>query len=406
MKIELLTKEYPPHVYGGAGVHVTYLSKALAQLGHQAHEIRVRCFGPQHEITDNLTVTGVERQVAGDPENRQHPVIMDTVSRDVAMADAMGPADIVHCHTWYTHFAGCLARQMYKTPLVLTTHSLEPHRPWKQDQLGAGYHASTWLEKTAYENADGVIAVSQGMKRDVQALYGVATDKIQVIPNGIDVEKYTPVQDPEKVLAYGIDPTRPFVLMVGRITRQKGISHFVEMARHLKSDVQVVLCASAPDTPKDLKDIEERVNILKNSAQNPVIWVDETVPVDDLIVLYTHAAVFVCPSIYEPFGIILLEAMACGTPVVASAVGGIPDVVKDGETGIMVPFTPAGGSNAEPKDPERFARDLAKQVDELLVSPERLLQMGELAQKRVMAEFTWEKVAQKTLAFYETIKRS
>jgi starch synthase len=407
MKIDLLTKEYPPFVYGGAGVHITYLARELARLEQREHEVRVWCFGNQDERMGNLHIKGLEPQLPNKAAAYHHPVLADTLTRNVALADAVQSTDLVHCHTWYTHLAGCLLKQLHQVPLVLTTHSLEPHRPWKQEQLGTGYFTSKWLEKTAYENADGVIAVSEAMKTDVQTLYGVDSQKIEVIPNGIDVDQYKPVTDPDRVRSYGIDPDKPFILLVTRITRQKGILHFIEAAKHLRSDVQVVLCASAPDTPEYMQTVTNAVSGLKMQSANPVIWIRETVPVDDIIALYSHAAVFVCPSVYEPFGIILLEAMACGTPVVASAVGGIPDVIAQGETGRLVAFEPEGNGNAEPKNPERFARDLAGQVDELLGSADQLSRMGELSRKRVTDRFTWSKVAEKTLDFYNRlIKKS
>lgn len=407
MKIALLTKEYPPFVYGGAGVHIANLARELARLEQRAHEVRVWCFGNQDEHMENLYIKGLEPQLPNKAAAYHHPVLADTLTRNAALADAVKKTDLVHCHTWYTHLAGCLVKQLHQVPLVLTTHSLEPHRPWKQEQLGAGYFASKWLEKTAYENADGVIAVSEAMKTDVSAVYGVDLQKIEVIPNGIDIGLYKPVADPDRVRRCGIDPDKPFILLVTRIARQKGILHFLEAAKHLHSDTQVVLCASAPDTPEYMKEVTDAVTRLKMQSANPVIWIRETVPKEDIIALYSHASVFVCPSVYEPFGIILLEAMACGTPVVASAVGGIPDVVSHGETGRLVAFEPEGNGNAEPKNPKRFARDLAGQVDELLKSADRLSRMGELSRKRVADHFTWSKVAEQTLDFYNRlIKKS
>ncbi len=407
MKIDLLTKEYPPFVYGGAGVHITFLARELARLEQRAHDVRVWCFGNQDERMENLHIKGLEPQLPDKAAAYHHPVLADTLTRNVALADAVESTDLVHCHTWYTHLAGCLLKQFHQVPLVLTTHSLEPHRPWKQEQLGTGYFASKWVEKTAYENADGVIAVSEAMKADVQALYGVEPQKIEVIPNGIDIDLYKPVADPDRVRRCGIDPDKPFILLVTRITRQKGILHFIEAATHLRADCQVVLCASAPDTREYMEEVTEAVDRLKMQSANPVIWIRDTVPVEDIIALYSHAAVFVCPSVYEPFGIILLEAMACGTPVVASAVGGIPDVISPGETGHLVAFEPMGNGNAEPKNPEQFARDLAGQVDALLGSADQLSRMGELSRQRVADHFTWSKVAGKTFEFYNRlIKKS
>lgn len=403
MKIALLTKEYPPYVYGGAGVHVTFLSRELSQMEEKSHDIAVWCFGTQDENRDNLRAKGIGSPVLANPKDFSHPVLADTLMHNVAMADAVKGADLIHCHTWYTHLAGCLLKQLLKVPLVLTTHSLEPHRPWKQEQLGAGYNASTWLEKTAYENADGVIAVSASMKKDVQSLYGVPEHKIAEIPNGIDEAQYKITRDPDRVRAYGIDPAKPYILLVSRITRQKGILHYLEAARHLSPGVQVVLCASAPDTPAIMDEVTESVSRLKQQLGNAVIWVKETVPANDLVVLYSHASVFVCPSVYEPFGIILLEAMACGVPVVASAVGGIPDVIADGKTGWLVPFEAMGGGNPEPRHPEKFARDLATRINALVTSPEIKARMGIAARQRVLDHFTWARVAENTLAFYRKL---
>jgi glycogen synthase len=329
--------------------------------------------------------------------------LYDALHRSLDMAFALENADIIHCHTWYTHFAGCLLKRFLMVPLFLTTHSLEPHRPWKREQLGKGYEVSSWIEKTAYKDADGVIAVSESMKHDVCRLYGVAVNKVRVIPNGIDTERYRPTSKPDRVRAYGIDPKRPYVLMVSRLTKQKGILHFLTAARHLKPGVQVVLCASAPDTPSFLTEIEHVVSSLNQERERSLIWVGETVPLDDLISIYSHATVFVCPSVYEPFGLINLEAMACGTPVVASAVGGIPEVVLHGETGRLVPFEPRGKDNPEPKDPDAFARDLAKEINGLLSSPGIRQEMTEKARKRVETHFSWYAVARKTLDFYRAL---
>jgi glycogen synthase len=382
---------------------MAFLSRELSRAEEKSHDISVWCFGNQDESRDNLHVKGIGPLVLKDKKDFSHPALSETLMHNVLMADAVKEAELIHCHTWYTHWAGCLLKQLLNAPLVLTTHSLEPHRPWKMEQLGVGYRASMWLEKTAYENADGVIAVSASMKKDVQLLYGVPEHKIALIPNGIDVAQYQITRDPERVRAYGIDPAKPFILLVARITRQKGILHYLEAARYLNPGVQVVLCASAPDTAAFMKEVSESVSRLKQQSGNPVIWVRETVPVNDLVVLYSHACVFVCPSVYEPFGIILLEAMACGVPVVASAVGGIPDVIVDEKTGWLVPFQAMGGGNPEPENPEKFAQDLAARINALISSPEMRTRMGFAARQRVMDHFTWARVAEKTMGFYRQL---
>jgi glycogen synthase len=322
------------------------------------------------------------------------------------MAGALGAADVVHCHTWYTHLAGCLVRQLTGAALVLTTHSLEPHRPWKVEQLGTGYRASSWLEKTAYQNADGVIAVSGAMRADVHNLYGVPSDKIRVIPNGIDLDQYQPTPDRAVLARYQVDPDQPFVLFVGRITRQKGIIHLVNAIRYIRPGVQVVLCAGAPDTEEIGREMAERVEQARRETSNAVIWIAQMVPKDDIVPLYSQASLFACPSVYEPFGIINLEAMACGTPVVASAVGGIKEVVVPGETGLLVPFEPRGETDFEPCDPERFARDLAAAINSLLDDPERRRRMGERARERVERLFSWQSVARRTGDFYLDLIRN
>ena len=260
--------------------------------------------------------------------------------RDLVMAGMLKDVDVVHCHTWYTHLAGCLVKQLTGAKLVLTTHSLEPHRPWKVEQLGTAYQASSWVERTAYENADGVVAVSASMREDVHSLYGVPYEKIRIIHNGIDLNQYTPTRDPAVLAKYKIDPEKPYVLFVGRITRQKGIIHLVNAIKDIRPGVQVVLCAGAPDTEEIGREMEEKVEQARRESAAPIIWIAQIVPKEEIIPLYTHASVFVCPSVYEPFGIINLEAMACETPVVASAVGGIKEVVIPGKTGLLVPFDP------------------------------------------------------------------
>jgi alpha-maltose-1-phosphate synthase len=401
MEIAILTKEYPPHIYGGAGVHVEYLIRELEKLIEG--KIRILCFGDQRELSLRREVRGVGPCLPFQCHSDRLHGLVDTLMRDAAIIGTLERADILHCHTWYTHLAGCLLKYMLKAPLVLTTHSLEPHRPWKREQLGSGYEASLWLERTAYHEADGIIAVSGAMKQDVHRLYGVPMERVEVIHNGIDENQYRPFSNPDVLKHYGIDANRPYVLMVSRLTRQKGISHFLEAVKHFEPGLQAVMCASVPDTPEILEEVTAKVAQVRTLTRNKILWVQETVPRDALIALYSHAALFVCPSVYEPFGIINLEAMACGTPVVASAVGGIHEVVQDGVTGRLVPFEPLSEDNPEPREAERFARDLAHAVNSLLAAPDELNAMAAAARKRIQDHFTWKAVAKKTLEFYKKL---
>ena len=311
MRIGILTNEYPPHVYGGAGVHVEYLTRELAALDEGRNVVRVLAFGDQAERSPHLEVDGVQAPVTIAAQDPRHVKLFDTLQQNLVMAGMAANLDIVHCHTWYSHFAGCLVKQLQNVPLVLTTHSLEPHRPWKVEQLGTAYNASSWIERTAYQNADGVVAVSAAMKHDVQSIYHVAPDKVRVIHNGIDLQQYRPRPDPPVLARFGIKPDVPFVLFVGRITRQKGIIHLVNAIRHLRPGVQVVLCAGAPDTPEIAREMTAAVERARSDSPHDIVWIQEMLPKDLVISLYTHAAIFVCPSVYEPFGIINLEAMAC-----------------------------------------------------------------------------------------------
>jgi starch synthase len=403
MRIAILTNEYPPHIYGGAGVHVEYLTRELARLDNGEHNVIVLAFGEQSIHECNLTVRGVRPSFSLPCQDPRHEKFMDTLARDLFMAGSLRNIDVIHCHTWYTHLAGCLAQQLTGAPMVLTTHSLEPHRPWKVEQLGTAYHASTWIERTAYQNADGVIAVSESMREDVHALYGVSRQRIRVIPNGIDLEQYKPTLDRSVLIRHEIDPDKPYILFVGRITRQKGIVHLVHAIPHLHPGTQVVLCAGAPDTAEIGREMTEAVEEARRRTANPVIWIARMLPKDDIIPLYSQAAVFVCPSVYEPFGIINLEAMACGTPVVASAVGGIKEVVIAEENGLLVPFEPRGDGDFEPRDSERFAFDLAAAINRLLDDPERRRHMGRQARERVERSFGWPAIARRTCDFYRDL---
>ncbi len=384
-------------------MHVEYLARQLARAGDRSHQVDVLCFGEQQESRDNLCVRGFSNPSPLPAQDPRHGRLLDAFQRNLAMVGALESPDIIHCHTWYSHLAGTLARPLTGARLVLTTHSLEPHRPWKAEQLGTAYQATLWIEKTAYQNADGVIAVSMAMKSDVQSLYGVSPERVRVIHNGIDPDEYRPHVDPAVLRRLGVDPDVPIVLFVGRITRQKGILHLVRAIRHLQPGIQVVLCAGSPDTPEIGREMAGMVEDAKRTSTGQVIWIPEMLPRDDLIVLYSHASVFVCPSVYEPFGIINLEAMACETPVVAAAVGGIPEIVVHGETGLLVKFDAVGGDSAEPRDAEGYSRALASAVNQLLGAPDRRRSMGKAARARVLDKFSWQRIADVTLDFYRDL---
>ena len=403
MNIALLTNEYPPHVYGGAGVHVEYLTREMARLDDGAHQVDVFSFGDQREEHGNLRVRGVQPIGEGPAQDERHVKFLNTLQRNVVMAGLVDDVDVVHCHTWYAHLAGCLVKQLAGARLVVTTHSLEPHRPWKEEQLGTAYRGTSWVERTAYENADGVVAVSNAMAEDVCDLYDVASESVRTIYNGIDLDQYRPLPDESVLREHGLDPDVPIVLFVGRITRQKGILHLVNAIKHLQPGVQVVLCAGAPDTDEIEREMTQRVQQAREEADARITWIPEMLPKEDVIAFYTHASVFVCPSVYEPFGIINLEAMACETPVVASAVGGIPEIVVPGETGLLVAFEPAGEGSADPAAPEQFARALAAGVNELLDDPPRRTRMAEAARQRVEDVFSWTSIAEQTLTFYRSL---
>jgi starch synthase len=401
MRIALLSNEYPPHIYGGAGVHVDYLARELVTLENGNHYFQILCFGEQKARSENSLVQGITSREHLPFQDSRHKKLFDALYRNLVMAGSVNEADLVHCHTWYTHFAGCLLKELLDIPLIVTVHSLEPHRPWKEEQLANAYAVSTWLEKTALLNADGIIAVSQSMKEDVQQLYGISPEMIRVIHNGIDLDHYKPTFDAEIIRSYGINPEKPFVLFVGRITRQKGIIHLVNGLPYIDRDTQIVLCAGAADTEKIDREMKQRVEQVRASTDNQIIWIPEFLPEDHMVVLYSHASLFVCPSVYEPFGIINLEAMACNTPVVASAVGGIPEVVVHNETGLLVDFDLE--DNFEPKRPEQFSRDLAAAINQLLASPEKLKALGRESRKRVEQHFSWGNIAQQTLEYYREV---
>ena len=398
-KVALFSKEYPPHVYGGAGVHVEYLARALAR--HVA--VEVRCFGDQHADDGMLAVRGYPQwDDAARGTDPRFVGAVDALSRSLAMAKDRLDADLVHCHTWYTDMGGLLAAKLWGVPYVLTIHSLEPLRPWKVEQLGNGYHLSAWMERTAIEAADAIVAVSRETRADVLRLFNVAPERVHVIHNGIDLDEYRAVPGKEALVRHGIDPDRPFLLFVGRITRQKGIIHLVNAIPLLDPELQIVLCAGAPDTPEIGREMEEGVARMA-SARQGVIWIREMLPRADTIQLYTHAAMFCCPSVYEPFGIINLEAMACATAVVASAVGGIPEVVVPEQTGLLVDVGPLSGG-FEPEDPARFSAALAAAINRLARDPRLQARFGAAGRARVEAHFSWDAIAATTLALYDEVK--
>jgi alpha-maltose-1-phosphate synthase len=396
MRVLLLTNEYPPHIYGGAGVHVEYLARELATLAC----VEVRTFGTQEVQQEHLHVRGLRSEnaaVAAAPPHLASP--LQALNTCVTFTSYPIAADVVHCHTWYTHFGGIVAKILYGVPLVITVHSLEPLRPWKREQLGRGYDLSTWIEKTALEMADAIIAVSASTATEVTQLFAVDPATVTVIPNGIDTAEYAPVTDPDCLTAYGIDPAHPYVLFLGRMTQQKGLRYLLEAIPYLTPEVQVVLCAGAADTPEMAQEIEATVTRLQQQRSG-IIWIPTMVPRRTSIALYSHAAVFCCPSIYEPFGLINLEAMACATPVVASAVGGIPEVVVDGETGYLVDPDLSSAPPYEPRDATQFAHRLAAALNRVLADPARRRRMGRQGRARVEQHYSWSAVAQQTLALY------
>ena len=399
MKVLFLTNEYPPHIYGGAGVHVGYLSRELAK----TMPVEVRCFGDQRIEERNLKVTGFELDASDFTCPKRLQSAFGAVRRCTDFNTMNIDADIVHCHTWYSHFGGILAKKNYGIPLVITVHSLEPLRPWKREQLGGGYDFSLWIEKTALEMADAIIAVSGETKRDIERLFDVDHARVHLIHNGVDLQEYRKVTSIEALRRHGIDPAKPYLLFVGRITRQKGIIYLVRAIPDMDRDFQIVLCAGAPDTSEIAQEMKDAVESATRKRSD-VIWIEEMVDRNAVIELYSHAAVFCCPSIYEPFGIINLEAMACETAVVASAVGGIKEVVVDGQTGFLVPLEQMKQSPFEPLDPAKFSRDLAAKINELMRDRNLREQFGKNGRKRAQERFSWSSIARKTKALYKTLK--
>ena len=399
MKALFFTREFPPYVYGGAGVHVEYLAAELAKL----MEIEVRAFGNQDTKNRYLTVKGFPFE---NPEfenaDAKLKAVFKTLSTGLLMNSEVIDADIVHCHTWYSHFAGIMAKLCYGVPLVITTHSLEPLRPWKREQLGRGYDASSWIEKTAIEMADVLIAVSKETKEDVIKYFDVEESKIEVVYNGIDLKEYVVVNETSVLDEYGIDRNKPYALFVGRITRQKGIIHLVNAIKYIDEDTQVILCAGAPDTPEIAKEMEDSVREASRTRAN-IIWIDKMLDKKDVIQLYSHANVFCCPSIYEPFGIINIEAMACETAVVASAVGGIKEVVVEGETGLLINLEQQKSAPFEPVNPDQFSRDLADGINTVVNNEELQHKMAKNGRKRVEEFFDWTAIAKQTETIYKSL---
>ncbi len=394
IRVDLLTREYPPEVYGGAGVHVEYLARDLRALA----DVRVHCFGVKR---DEPGVTAYLEPVELAGAN----AAVRTMGVDLEMAAGCDGTDIVHSHTWYANLAGHTAKLLYGVPHVVTTHSLEPLRPWKAEQLGGGYALSSFCERTAIVNADAIIAVSGGMERDVLAAYPeVDESKIHVVHNGIDTEQYQPDHGTDVIERLGIDLSRPSVVFVGRITRQKGLPYLLRASHDLPPQVQIVLLAGAPDTKEIAAEVEGLAIQLRNARdEHGVIWVQEMLPKQEVIQVLTHATVFVCPSIYEPMGIVNLEAMACETAVVATATGGIPEVVADGETGLLVPTDQVADGTGTPVAPDRFVADFAAAMTTLLEDPARAKEMGLAGRRRAVQKFSWNRIAEDTMAVYRSV---
>ena len=399
MRVGLMTREYPPNVYGGAGVHVEYLSRELAKL----IEVEVHCWGQQRADEGNLHVVGDEppaEVMAG--SDAKFKTAVDALALNLTQMKELAAIDVVHTHTWYAAMAGFLAKKLYGIPFVLTTHSLEPLRAWKAEQLGSGYAMSSWMERTAILDADAIIAVSNGTKADILRAYPeVDAAKVHVIYNGIDLKEYRKTAATDALVKYGVDPSKPYVLFVGRITRQKGVVHLVDAVRYLPKGMQIVLCAGAPDTPEIATEMREKVEAAR-AAGGQIVWIEKMVTKPEAIELYSNCRVFCCPSVYEPFGIINLEAMACGAPVVASATGGILEVVRQGETGYLVPFD-ADPVTGFPRDGEKFSRDLAARLTELMADPAKCAQFGAAGRRRVEEMFAWEAIAKQTVELYREL---
>jgi len=392
MRVDLITREYPPEVYGGAGVHVAELVRAL----RDDIDVRVRAFGLPRDEENVSSYLVPPSLTAANPA-------LATLGVDLEIAQDTAGADLVHSHTWYANAAGHLASLLHGIPHVVTAHSLEPLRPWKAEQLGGGYRVSSWIEASAFAGAAAVIAVSHGMRRDILRSYPFLDEqRVVVVHNGIDLERWKPVSDDDLVRELGIDPERPSVVFVGRITRQKGLVYLLEAAKLLPPEVQLILCAGAPDTPEILAEVQAGVEALQQERTG-VVWIDRLLSQHELSAVLTQATTFVCPSVYEPLGIVNLEAMACGAPVVGTATGGIPEVVDDGVTGRLVPIDQLEDGTGTPVDPERFIRDLADTLIEVVSDPENAKRMGEAGRGRAEAEFGWDRIAVRTREIYASL---
>jgi len=395
VRVDVLSREYPPEVYGGAGVHVAELVRALRARDDLA--THVHAFGALREEDRTSSYPDLAELAHANAALR-------TLGVDLTIVDGCAGTDLVHSHTWYANLAGHLSALLYDVPHVVTAHSLEPLRPWKAEQLGGGYAISSWVERTSYEAAAAVIAVSAAMRDDVLASYPrIDPERVHVVHNGIDTEDWRPVADPDRVRELGVDPDRPSVVFVGRITRQKGLPLFLRACSALPPDVQIVLCAGAPDTPEIMAEVEGLVDGLR-ATRSGVVWIPEMLPRRDVVALLTAATAFACPSIYEPLGIVNLEAMACETAVVATATGGIPEVVVPGETGLLVPIEQASDGTGTPLDPDRYVADFATALTEVVSDPVRAAEMGRAGRARAIADFSWAAIAERTVEVYRSVR--